>query len=202
MVVSSSLRWRAPRSVADGGEHMHWWMYLAYSTADDVASTLAAMAKVGSVVGSLRAVGGLAARAWVPCRGTIHKPVLVHLCPQTIVRPRYTMVQLIFVNVTVHPALHIVTTESREWDARPGMMWAARAPAGRSGRSRVHVCVDCTLSPLGRRAMRGTVAGTMLVAGASVVRKWLVAPESRIAHCLMVLASVAIVRRRTEAASA
>jgi len=114
------------------------------------------------------------------------------------------MVQLIFVNVTVHPALHIVTTESREWDARPGMMWAARAPAGRSGRSRVQVCVDCTLSPLGRRAMRGTVAGTMLVAGASVVRKWLVAPESRIAHrlILMVLASVVIVWRRTEAASA
>ena len=82
MVASSSLRWRAPRSVADGGEHMHWWIYLAYSTADDVASTLAAMAKVGSVVGSLRAVGGLAARAWVPRRGTIHQPVLLHLCPQ------------------------------------------------------------------------------------------------------------------------
>jgi len=112
------------------------------------------------------------------------------------------MVQLIFVNVTVHPALNIVTTERREWDARPGMMWAARAPAGRSGSSRVQVCVNCTLSLLGRRAMRGTVAGTMLVAGASVVMKWRVAPESRIAHCLMVLASVAIVQRRTEAASA
>ncbi len=112
------------------------------------------------------------------------------------------MVQLIFVNITVHPALHIVTTERREWDARPGMMWAACALAGRSGRSMVQVCVDCTLSLLGRRAMRGTVAGTMLVAGASVVRKWLVAPESRIAHCLMVLASVAIIRRRMEATSA
>ncbi len=50
--------------------------------------------------------------------------------------------------------------------------------------------------------MRGTVAGTMLVAGASVVRKWLVAPESRIAQCLMVLASVAILQKRTEAVSA
>ena len=58
MVVSSTLRWRAPRSVADGGEHMHWWMYLAYLTADDVALMLAAMAKVGWVVGSLRAVQG------------------------------------------------------------------------------------------------------------------------------------------------
>ena len=51
--------------------------------------------------------------------------------------------------------------------------------------------------------MRGTSAGTMLVlVGASVVRKWLVAPESRMAHCLMVAALVVIVLRRTEAASA
>jgi hypothetical protein len=160
------------------------------------------MAKVGAAFGSLETAGGSVVWALEPCRGTIHKPVLVHLCPQTIVRPRYSMVQLILVKITLHPALHMVTTERREWDARPGMMWAARAPAGRFGRSKVQVCVDCTLSPFGRRAMRGTVAGTMLVAGASVVRKWLVAPESRIAHRLMVLASVAIVRRRTEAASA
>ena len=203
MVASSSLRWRAPRSVADGGEHMHWWMYRAYSAADDLASTLAAMAKVGLAAGSLETVGGPVAWALETCRGTIHKPVLVHLCPQTIVRPRYTMVQLILVKViVVHPALHMVTMERKEWDARPGMMWAARAPAGRSGRSRVQVCIDSTFSPFGRRAMRGTVAGTMLEAGASVVRKWLVAPELRISHCLMVLASVAIVWRRTEAASA
>ena len=178
---------------------MHWWMYRAYSEVDDVASTLAAMAKVGSAVGSLETAVGPVAWALETCRGTIHKPFLVHLCPQTIFWPRYTMVQLILVKVTVHPALH---TERREWVSRPGMMWAARAPAGRSGRSRVQVCIDSTFSPFGRRAMRGTVAGTMLEAGASVVRKWLVAPELRISHCLMVLASVAIVWRRTEAASA
>jgi hypothetical protein len=50
--------------------------------------------------------------------------------------------------------------------------------------------------------MRGTVAGMMLVAGASVVRKWLVAPESRMAQFLMVAASVKIVLRRMAAASA
>ncbi len=50
--------------------------------------------------------------------------------------------------------------------------------------------------------MRGTSAGTMLVAGASVVRKWLVAPESRMAHRLMVAVSVVVVLRRTEATSA
>ncbi len=52
--------------------------------------------------------------------------------------------------VAVHPALYIVTTESNECDARLGMTWATWAPAGRSGKSRVQVCVDCTLSPFGR----------------------------------------------------
>ena len=41
--------------------------------------------------------------------------------------------------------------------------------------------------------MRGTSVGRMLVAGTSVVRKWLVAPESRMAHRLMVAALVVIV---------
>ena len=87
----------------------------------------------------LETAGGAVAWASEHLRGTIHKPVLVHLCPQTIVRPRYTMVQLIFVKVTVHPALHMVTTERSEWDARPMMIWVALAPAGRSGRSSVQV---------------------------------------------------------------
>jgi hypothetical protein len=63
----------------------------------------------------------------------------------------------------------------------------------------VQVWVDCTLSPLGSHAMRGTVAGMMLVVGVSVV---LVAPESRMAQFLMVAASVEIVLRRMEAVSA
>ena len=109
---------------------------------------------------------------------------------------------MIFVKVTMHPALHMVTTKRREWDARPRMMWTALAPTGIAGRLRVQVCVDCTLSLLGRQAMRGTVAGMMLVMGALVVRKLLVAPESRMAHCLMVAALVVIVLRRTEAARA
>jgi hypothetical protein len=50
--------------------------------------------------------------------------------------------------------------------------------------------------------MRGTVAGMMLMAGASVVRKWLVATESRMAQFLMVAASVKIVLGRMAATSA
>jgi hypothetical protein len=46
----------------------------------------------------------------------------------------------------------------------------------------------------------GTAIGSMFVTGALVVRKWLVAPESRMAHRLMVLVSISIVLRRIEAA--
>jgi hypothetical protein len=108
----------------------------------------------------------------------------------------------ILVKVMVQPALHIVTTDRRECNARPGMMWAFLAAAGSLGRSRVQVCIDCTLSPFIRQATRGTVAAQMIVSGALVVRKWLVAPESIIAHCLMVLASVEIVLRSTVTAKA
>ena len=78
------------------------------------------------------------------------------------------MVQLIFVKVTMHPLLHIVTTESNECDARPGITWAAWVLAGRFGKLKVQVCVDCTLSQFGRWAVRGTVARAMFVAGALV----------------------------------
>jgi hypothetical protein len=60
----------------------------------------------------------------------------------------------------------------------------------------------CTLSPFGRQALRGTAASTILVAGALVVKKWLIAPESRMAHHFMVAASSLIVLRRMEAARA
>ncbi len=97
----------------------------------------------------------------------------------------------------------MVITESREYGASLRMMGAVQAPGGSLGRSRVQVWVDCTLSSLGRWAMRGTVAaGMMLEVGALVVRKWLVAPESRMAQLLMVAASVDIVLRRMETASA
>jgi hypothetical protein len=48
----------------------------------------------------------------------------------------------------------------------------------------------------------GMAVGDMFVAGALVMKKWLVASESRVAHRLMVLASISIVLRRIEAARA
>jgi hypothetical protein len=112
------------------------------------------------------------------------------------------IVNPILVKWMVHPALHKLTMYRSECEARPGMMWVVQARGGNEGMSMVHVCVECTHSPLGRWAMMGLVVGTMLVAGASVVRKGLVAPELRMAHHLMVSALVLIVFNRTEAAKA
>ncbi len=134
--------------------------------------------------------------------GTIQSTICWHLCPQTVVLPQYMIVHPIFVKVMAQPALHIVTTESSKWEARPEMMWVSCAPGGNDGMSSVHMCIECTCSPFRRWAMMGMVVGRMLVAGALVVRKWLVALESRMAHPLVVLASVLIVLRRIKATRA
>ena len=94
----------------------------------------------------------------------------MHLWPQT-------MVHLILAEYTLQWALHRVTTDRSVCEARPGIMWAARALAlgGRDGVLRVHMCMECTRAQFGRQGMMGIVVGRILVAGALVVRKWLVA---------------------------
>jgi hypothetical protein len=81
------------------------------------------------------------------------------------------MAQPIFVKLTVHPELQRFTTERRECEAIPGMMWVARALHKRDGMLRVHMCVKCTCLLFGRRATISVVVGTMFNAGALVVRK-------------------------------
>jgi hypothetical protein len=63
-------------------------------------------------------VGGVVFSA----KGIIHRPVRVHLWPQMIILPGYTIVQPILEKVAVHPALHIVTMDRSECKARPGIM--------------------------------------------------------------------------------
>ncbi len=100
------------------------------------------------------------------------------------------------------PALQSVMTKMREWDTKLGMMWARQAAAGSAGMSNLHVCIDVTCSPLGSQATTGLVVGVMLVAGAANVRKWLVAPESRMAQSLRASTSNFTVRSRAAAARA
>ena len=54
------------------------------------------------------------------------------------------MSQLTLVILTVHPALHNLTTEIREKLVRLGMMCANISALGSSGISKRHVCVDET----------------------------------------------------------
>jgi hypothetical protein len=118
-------------------------------------------------------------------RGIIHNPVQVHLLPQRMFFPQYVIVHPILVKTTLQPALHRVTMKMREWEARTGMIWACRTEAGRAEMLRVHVSVECMRSPFGSQATMGLLVGCMLVMGAAVMRKFLVAPESRMAHARM-----------------
>ena len=115
----------------------------------------------------------------------IHKPVLRHLCSRSTTLLRYLTVQLILVNFTLHPALHIFTIKIRECNASPGTMWATHACAGSSGIATLQSCVDCTFAPSEIITISELIAGTISVTGAFVTRKLLVALESRIAHSLI-----------------
>ena len=60
----------------------------------------------------------------------------------------------------------------RDPDARNGKMWASCAAAGRSGRFRLHVCVDWMVPLSGSWAVMPGIAVRLFVNGALVVTKW------------------------------
>ena len=72
-------------------------------------------------------------------------------------------------------------------------MCPIRAFCGKFGKFNSHVWVDATLCPFGIRTFNGFDAGLMFVTGASLTRKLLVAPESKIAHSLMFLSVMSTV---------
>ncbi len=107
---------------------------------------LAAMMVGGGMAGLMLLVNG-----GVGHRGIIHNPVRVHLLMKRMVFTTTCDCAFNLVMATLQPVLHRVTMEMREWEARPGIMWAFCAEAGRAGMSSIHVCVECTRSPFGRR---------------------------------------------------
>ncbi len=187
---------RAWRSVGVGGEHNSWWIKHAWSLAVEVAATLATMAVWGTAVVGV-VIGGI-----LGTRSIIHNPVCMHLLPHRIVRPRCVMVHPFLVKRTLHPALQSVATLMSECDANPGMMWERCAAAGSLDKSNMHMCVDRTWSSLGMHAMMGLLASCTLVMGAPVVRNFLIVPESKITHLLMVSMLMLTVQRSAAAASA
>ena len=84
--------------------------------------------------------------------------------------------------LTSHPALHSCTMESKEWATRPGSMCAILSLEGSSGMAMVHVCVELTRAPSGSFTLSGFFAYWRSVVGADMTKKWLVAPESRMAR--------------------
>jgi hypothetical protein len=103
---------------------------------------------------------------------------------------------------TLQLALHRVAVEMREWETRLGMTWVWLAKAGRAEMLRVHVCMGCRRLPFGSLAMMGLLVGCMLVTGAAVMRKQLVAPESRMAYARMTAMLILTVCRSAAEASA
>lgn len=128
----------------------------------------------------------------VGSRGTIHRPVLWHFRPVIITFPSKTTLTLVLLNVTSHPALHSVTTDINECEANPGMMCPRRAVIGSPGMFSVHSCVDFTLFPSGRLTVMPSSMRSLLATCAVVIKKLLVAPESRIAH-LWILFRVSVI---------
>ena len=147
-----------------GDEHNIWWRYLANSGCDVVGCTFAAASCAHPAcsrwlsTSSRGFVGVLVGFVVVSLTGTIHKPVLVHLLPVSTILPLYLTMQPILLKVTSQPALHSLTTDSRECDAKPGMMWPSRAFVGNLGRSRLHVCIEVTCPPSGSCTFNGVCA--------------------------------------------
>ena len=69
----------------------------------------------------------------------------------------YITSHVVSVKMTVHPVLHSTQIPMREAIDRPGTMCPVRA-TGRLGMFILHVCVDVTVSPLGRLIVRGKMA--------------------------------------------
>ena len=153
-----------------------------YSLGVDVSSMCVMLATSGNGMGGVVGLSVGGARHVLLLSGIIHRPVVVHLCPQTIIFPLCLIVHPILVKMTSHPALHRLTTEISECDARCGSTCACRAFSGKFSSCNVHVCVVQIVSPFGNFARIGVAAGCMFVKGAVVVRKWLLAPESMIAQ--------------------
>ena len=143
-----------------------------YSLGVDVSRMCVMLATTGTWLGNLVGVSvGSARCALLSLSGIIHRPVVVHLCPQMIVFPLYVIVHPTLEKVTSHPALHRCTTEMSECDAKCGSTCACRAFSGKLSSCNVHVCVVQIVSPFGNFARIGVVADRMWRNGALVVRK-------------------------------
>ena len=132
--------------------------------------------------------------------GIIHKPVCVHFLHFIVGLPLICISQDMSLITTLHPALQSFTTDTNECDANPGTMWASLALGGSCGSAIFAVWLDWMVVPLGSLICSGFSAGLLSVTGAAERRKWLDAPESRMAHLILSCVLVDTVRNKVLAA--
>ena len=86
-------------------------------------------------------------------------------------------------NSTLHPASAKCLVDISDDCESPGTMCASVNASGNHGISRLHVCVDWMLLPLGSVILSGDSVGLLLNTRAPCNRKCPVAPESDMAYC-------------------
>ena len=80
-------------------------------------------------------------------------------------------------NITLHPESVVYLVDmGDEWE-RPGTICASVTVFGSHGMSKLHVCVDCIIFPLGDVIFNGDDVNFLLTTGAPCNRKCTVAPE-------------------------
>ena len=85
-------------------------------------------------------------------------------------------------NITLHPeSVNFLVDMRDEWE-RPGTICASVTVLGSHGMSKLHVCVDCIIFPLGSVIFNGDDVNFLLTTGAPCTRKCPVAPESEMAY--------------------
>jgi uncharacterized membrane protein YgdD (TMEM256/DUF423 family) len=123
----------------------------------------------------------------VPVIGTSHKPVRMHLFPCNTNSPLYQTFHSLALMVTVHPARHNCTSDTKKWPFIPGIMCPFLASIGSFGMSSSHVWLDWSVFPSGILTFSGFWAICLLITRALVVKKCPVAPESaKPKYCAMI----------------
>ena len=85
-------------------------------------------------------------------------------------------------NVTLYPeSVNFLVDMRDEW-GRPGTICDSDTVFGIHGMSKLHVCVDCIIFPLGSVIFNGDDVIFLLTTGAPCTRKCPVAPESEMAY--------------------
>lgn len=105
--------------------------------------------------------------------GRSHNSVFVSSFPLRTRHPLWYTLHLSTSNMTQHPALQNFRVDISNAFAMPGTICASVMCVGSQGMSRLHVCVDFSLAPLGIVMVIGRVAIFLFTTGAPSMMKWL-----------------------------